>query len=190
MFRRFECDECSRYFACSEPINPCWKHYAHRWLHAIYDFFHKERQVQEKYAVVAVFSHRKDGVLLIHKKRPAWQCGKFNLPGGHVESNETFEEAAVRELWEETGLKLLPADLELLLQMDHPDHRLECFTAVLDITKAEQKTDEHLMIANPKNLPVDVLRSARWWIGLALDESACKPIVYRDLNGREENHEG
>jgi len=30
----------------------------------------------------------------------------FNLPGGKVEQNETFEEAAIREIKEETGLDI------------------------------------------------------------------------------------
>tara|TARA_B100000674_G_C37605471_1_gene807354 strand:- start:206 stop:580 length:375 start_codon:yes stop_codon:yes gene_type:complete len=42
----------------------------------------------------------------------------FNLPGGKVEQNETFEEAAIREVKEETGLDIynlnyLHKDLDL-----------------------------------------------------------------------------
>lgn len=44
-------------------------------------------------------------VLLIEKKRPAWQAGRYNLPGGHIEAGETVEEAASRELREETGIE-------------------------------------------------------------------------------------
>jgi 8-oxo-dGTP pyrophosphatase MutT (NUDIX family) len=48
-----------------------------------------------------------DRVLLVLKDRPQWQEGKFNLPGGKIELGETIEEAAVRELKEETGLEPL-----------------------------------------------------------------------------------
>ena len=144
----------------------------------------------ERYAVIAVFSPAKDRVLLIEKRRPSWQYGKLNLPGGHVDLSEDFVHAVVRELEEETGLLLRPDQLTLLIQMDHPDHRLECFLATADLNLAKQTTDEPILLADPTNLPTNVMRSVRWWIGLALDESASKPIVYRDLTGHEENHEG
>lgn len=41
--------------------------------------------------------------LLILKDRPQWQAGRLNLPGGKVETGETPEQAARRELAEETG---------------------------------------------------------------------------------------
>lgn len=43
-------------------------------------------------------------VLLIEKKRPAWQAGRYNLPGGHIEADETIHAAASRELKEETNI--------------------------------------------------------------------------------------
>jgi len=46
-----------------------------------------------------------DGIVLIEKKRPGWMHGLWNLPGGHVEDNETPEDAARREFEEEVGIK-------------------------------------------------------------------------------------
>lgn len=43
-------------------------------------------------------------VLVVLKNRPAWQAGRFNLVGGHIEEGETPEQCAVRELKEEAGL--------------------------------------------------------------------------------------
>ncbi|MEM3883365.1 MAG: NUDIX domain-containing protein [Methanothrix sp.] len=40
--------------------------------------------------------------------------GKWCLPSGHVESGETCKSAAVRELYEETGIKAGPEELEYL----------------------------------------------------------------------------
>jgi len=54
---------------------------------------------------VLVFATREDALLLLqrsmHKK--LWP-GLYNAPGGHVERGETPDEAAARELAEETGL--------------------------------------------------------------------------------------
>jgi 8-oxo-dGTP pyrophosphatase MutT (NUDIX family) len=56
------------------------------------------------YAEIAAPGH---WVLVVHKDRPEWQKGRINLIGGHVEEGETFEQAAVRELVEETGVQPL-----------------------------------------------------------------------------------
>lgn len=43
------------------------------------------------------------GKILLQKRR---DCGKWGFPGGVVELGESLEEAAVREVFEETGLKV------------------------------------------------------------------------------------
>lgn len=39
--------------------------------------------------------------------------GRWSVPGGFMEQGETLQQAAVRELFEETGVKLEPATLQL-----------------------------------------------------------------------------
>lgn len=54
-----------------------------------------------------------DGVLAIRRAIPPAQ-GLLALPGGFVNWGETWQEAAVRELYEETGLTISPDELLLL----------------------------------------------------------------------------
>ena len=43
-----------------------------------------------------------DQVLVLDRKNPDWPGVTF--PGGHVEIGESFVDAVIREVWEETGL--------------------------------------------------------------------------------------
>jgi 8-oxo-dGTP diphosphatase len=54
-------------------------------------------------ASAAVF--RPDGTVLLGARRAGPYSGVFSLPGGLVETGETLEEAALREVEEETGVR-------------------------------------------------------------------------------------
>lgn len=47
---------------------------------------------------------RGDDVLLIKRGKPPLE-GQWSLPGGRIERGERAADAALRELWEETGVK-------------------------------------------------------------------------------------
>jgi 8-oxo-dGTP pyrophosphatase MutT (NUDIX family) len=96
-----------------------------------------EQPTEYVLCVVKVFY----GVLLIEKKRPAWQSGKWNLPGGHVEPDETPEQAAIRELSEESNLSCHGARrLGLVQGPDYRCHVVQCF--VNATYPLRTKTDE------------------------------------------------
>jgi len=46
----------------------------------------------------------RDGKLLLGKRKNVSGEGDWGLPGGHLEPNEKFKDAAARELMEETGM--------------------------------------------------------------------------------------
>ena len=58
--------------------------------------------------------------------------GRWAASGGHVEPGESFLEAAVRELQEETGLVVAPEDLELV--------------GVYDIHHVERSSDDRMAL--------------------------------------------
>ena len=62
--------------------------------------------IKLKYVVIVVTDGRR--ILWVrHRQRGTWE-----IPGGHIEPGETCDEAARRELWEETGIT--KADLKPL----------------------------------------------------------------------------
>ena len=54
---------------------------------------------------VGVIIENKEGKILIGKRKGN-HSPFYSIPGGHLELGETFEEAAIKEIYEETGLKI------------------------------------------------------------------------------------
>jgi 8-oxo-dGTP pyrophosphatase MutT (NUDIX family) len=52
---------------------------------------------------------RDEKIALLHRKKEGRDY--YVVPGGGIEDDESIEEAAKRELWEETGLKLIKSRL-------------------------------------------------------------------------------
>jgi 8-oxo-dGTP diphosphatase len=77
-------------------------------------------------ADISIFKKIRDQhfVLLIERKHPPYE-GMWALPGGFLEMDETLEEAALRELQEETGISGVElTQLHTFSQVDRdPRHR-------------------------------------------------------------------
>ena len=57
-------------------------------------------------------------VFLLHRAATGWSDGLYGLPGGHLEENETVQEAGIREAAEEIGITITPTDL-IFLEVSH-----------------------------------------------------------------------
>jgi ADP-ribose pyrophosphatase YjhB (NUDIX family) len=90
-------------------------------------------------------------ILLIHRQSEPFS-GMYSIPGGHKEENESYEEAARRELREEIDIKsdrLVP----LTIFIDH-DLKLEChgFKFVSEDGSFSEPPDEEQEIVGWKEL--------------------------------------
>ena len=63
----------------------------------------EETQSDHRTDCVGIICFKDDQVLLINRANPP-RAGEWSLPGGRIEAGETEEEAAIRELSEETGV--------------------------------------------------------------------------------------
>jgi 8-oxo-dGTP diphosphatase len=62
-----------------------------------------------------------DGRLLLVRRGQAPSAGTWSLPGGRVEPGESDAEAVIRELHEETGLRVRPGALVGSVRVPAPD---------------------------------------------------------------------
>lgn len=97
-----------------------------------------------------------DGLLVQRRGIPP-QVGELALPGGFMEIGEGWREAIVRELWEETGIVVAPADVEWLACLSSPGGHLLIFgvcppLAALPPFEPNAEVRELLVIAGPQQL--------------------------------------
>jgi len=72
----------------------------------------------------------KDGqVLLLKRANTGYQDGNYSLVAGHFEGAETAKQCIIREAEEEAGIKVAPADLEVV----HVMHRYRSDREYIDI---------------------------------------------------------
>ena len=112
-----------------------------------------------------------DKVLLILKKRPEWQKGRFNGVGGHVEHDEAPRNAMAREFEEETGITV-EAERWTLFCVLHGEWGTVWFyrTHPLDTDSMPRSTtDERLMWSVLTDLD-RTIHNLRWLIPMAHSE--------------------
>lgn len=124
-----------------------------------------------EYVCGFAFDTDAQNVALIRKARPAWQAGKLNGIGGHVEPGETASAAMGREFLEETGL-YTPGWRRFLHLTDGQLRWCVTFYRAFDVPldKVETRTDETVGVYCLDELPdMKVVPNLRWLIPLAAD---------------------
>jgi 8-oxo-dGTP diphosphatase len=115
----------------------------------------------QEYTVVVVF--RGDEVLLQYKLKGPF-INVWNLPGGKVEEGENIAQCALRELFEETDIRVEEKDAQALLSMTYKavcPARLHLFvTQVPKNTEFKQKEKEPLCWAKIEDVLDNYLPTA------------------------------
>lgn len=83
-------------------------------------------------------------VLLMEKRRPAWQAGRLNGIGGKLEGDETGVEAMERECQEETGLAV--SGWTSMGSIAFEGGTVFVFRGVVDLSLARSTTDEQVRV--------------------------------------------
>ena len=92
------------------------------------------------FVLVMAYRESKDKFLLIEKNRPEFQKGRYNLIGGKVERGETYTDAAIRELEEESGI--LTDNIEFNGIIFGSWGVIECFSTNIRDSKINQPENE------------------------------------------------
>ena len=71
------------------------------------------------FAATYIMLVRAGKIFLLRRFNTGWMDGKYTLPAGHIEENETVRQATIRETEEEAGIKIKNGDLRCV----HVMHR-------------------------------------------------------------------
>ena len=95
--------------------------------------------------VVCVSRYKDKYVFSYNKKRNGWE-----IPGGHIEEGETWEEAAKREMYEETGA--IKINVEPICVYKISTFGLLCYCKILELSELPKEYEmEKIMFSD--NLP-------------------------------------
>lgn len=142
-------------------------------------------QIYLNYVVGFLFSSEGHHVVLIKKKKPAWQARMLNGVGGRIESGEPPPQAMEREFLEETSVSISARFWEEFVIIKHADAQVHFFRAFKNLSvlnKAKTTTEEEVSISlvfNP-SIHLDRLSNLQWLLPLALDQDIRTPTIIFD----------
>ena len=91
-------------------------------------------QDEELTRVVCISRYKDKYVFSYNKKRNGWE-----IPGGHIEEGETWEEAAKREMYEETGA--IKINVEPICVYKISTFGLLCYCEILELEELPKESE-------------------------------------------------
>lgn len=97
-------------------------------------------------SVYALIRNEKGEFLLLRRSENSrTNPGKWDLPGGKVNPDESLKEGVVREVWEETGISIAPADVAGQVNFELPEKKVIAIVFNGGYVIADVKlSDEHM----------------------------------------------
>ena len=116
---------------------------------------------------------RKNGkIAFVFRSNTDWMKNHYGLISGKVEKDETFKQAAIREVKEEIGVIVKPENLKPILvvhRYEPSKHATDWVDIYFDVNKwtgepfnAEPKVHSELVWLDPDNLPKNIVPSHRF----------------------------
>ena len=126
---------------------------------------------------VAVMLVPVDGGLLVVRRGITPGLGELALPGGYIGLGETWQEAGAREVWEETGLRLDPAEIQRFHGAQRAgghgaDLRPRRAATATDLPPFEPNTESTERLVIPAPTPLAFPLHTRRWTHTLPDQAA------------------
>lgn len=124
--------------------------------------------VEHRRAVRLVLLDPEDHVLLFHTRSPDYpELGNWwELPGGGIDPGETYVDAAVRELFEETRFRIEPDQIGPPTWARRSTYKCRGFRRIQDEVVATVRlptTTPAVDVTGQLDYELDAYLSARWW---------------------------